>query len=384
MQFEFATATRILFGPGSISQVAQIAAQMANRVLLVTGRDTQRAQRLIKDLDNAGLNYTIYQTLTEPTIEMVSQATDLARRTITDLVIAMGGGSAIDLAKAVAAMLANGGELLDYLEVVGKAMPLKRPSIPWIAIPTTAGTGAEVTHNAVIAAQQYNRKVSLRSRLMHARLAVVDPQLTYGLPPDITAYTGMDALTQLVEAFVCTKANPITDAICIQGLGRLAGAIRAAHRLGDNPHARSDMCIASLLSGMALANAGLGLVHGLAGPLGGLLHAPHGAICGRLLGPVMQANILAMAGQDHDSPLLAKYGQMGQILTGKTNAGPMDAVQWVYQLTEDLQIAGLSYWGLKDTQIPEVADLALEASSTKCNPVRLDHRQVCQVLYASL
>lgn len=382
MEFEFATATRILFGPGTISQVAQIAAGMANQVLLVTGKDTQRAERLIKDMDDVGLNYTIYQTRTEPTIEMVSQATDLARKTRTDLVIAIGGGSAIDLAKAVAAMLANGGELLDYLEVVGKAMPLKRPSIPWIAIPTTAGTGAEVTHNAVIAAKQYNRKVSLRSRLMHARLAVVDPQLTYGLPPDITAYTGMDALTQLVEAFVCTKANPLTDAICKEGLGRLAGAIRAAYRLGDNPHARSDMCIASLLSGMALANAGLGLVHGLAGPLGGLLHAPHGAICGRLLGPVMQANILAAQAQD--SPLLAKYDHIGQILTGKPGAGAMDAVQWVCQLSEDLQIPGLSYWGLKDLQIPEVADLALEASSAKRNPVRLDHSQICQVLYASL
>ena len=214
---------------------------------------------------------------------LVRQGVELARREQCDLVIAFGGGSAIDAGKAIAALLANGGELTDYLEVIGKGQPLRHPSVPFIAVPTTAGTGSEVTRNAVLASAEHQVKVSMRSPLMLPRLAVVDPELTLELPPAVTASTGLDALTQLIEPYVSIRANPLTDGFCLEGLRRVSRSLRRAYHAGRDITAREDMSLASLLGGLALANAGLGVVHGFAAPVGGMFHAPHGAICAALL-----------------------------------------------------------------------------------------------------
>src|ERR1017187_6933228 len=275
MRFEFATATRIVFGPGTVREVPAAAAEMGRPALVVT-----RASADFKRTGIAGVPFPIHFPIHgEPTVDMVRQGTQLARDAACDLVIALGGGSAIDAGKAIAALLANGGDPLDYLEVVGQAKPLTRPSAPFIAIPTTAGTGSEVTRNAVLASPEHGVKASLRSPHMLPALAVVDPELTLDLPPALTASTGLDALTQLIEPYVSIRANPMADLFCTEGIGRTAAALPQVWEDGHNREARAAMAWASLLGGLALANAGLGAVHGFAAPVGGMFPAPHGAIC---------------------------------------------------------------------------------------------------------
>src|SRR5208282_5705063 len=227
-----------------------------------------------------------------------------------------GGGSAIDAAKAIAAMLTNKGELLDYVEIIGRGKPLTQPSAPFIAVPTTAGTGSEVTRNAVLASPEHRVKVSLRSPLMLPRVAVVDPELTYALPPAITASTGLDALTQLIEPFVCARANPMVDALCIEGIRRAARSLREVVHQNPGKSAREDMALASLFGGIALANAGLGAVHGFAGPMGGMFAAPHGALCAALLPGVMAANVAALRRRQPGGEGLRRYDEIARLLTG--------------------------------------------------------------------
>ena len=232
--------------------------------------------------------------------------------------IGLGGGSAIDAAKAIAALAANGGDPLDYLEVVGRGRSLTQPSLPCIAIPTTAGTGAEVTRNAVLASPEHGIKASLRSATMLPRLALVDPELTYSLPAAVTASTGLDALTQLIEPFTSSKANPLTDALCREGMMRAARSLRTAYEDGRDAAAREDMALASLFGGLALANAGLGVVHGFAGPVGGTFHAPHGAVCAAFLPHVMAVNARALRTRQPGSAALARYDEIARILTGQS------------------------------------------------------------------
>jgi alcohol dehydrogenase class IV len=273
MRFEFATATRILFGPGSMTEVAPAAAALGRRALLVTGRDVERSQPLRERLTAQGIAAVTFAVAGEPTLETARAGLRRAREEACDLIIGLGGGGALDSGKAIAALLANGGDPLDYLEVIGRGQALTRPSVPYIAIPTTAGTGAEVTRNAVLASPEHRVKVSLRSPLMFPRLAAVDPALTHSLPPDVTASTGLDALTQLVEPFTSNSANPLTDSLCREGLRRAARSLRRAYESGSDATARQDMALASLFGGLALANARLGAVHGCASPLGGLFPA---------------------------------------------------------------------------------------------------------------
>ncbi|HTQ57805.1 MAG TPA: iron-containing alcohol dehydrogenase [Bryobacteraceae bacterium] len=272
MRFEFATAARIIFGAGTVRDVPAAAREMGRRALLVTRRSA--------DVGRLGLEGARFPVHGEPEVETVRLGTRQARAESCDLVIAMGGGSAIDAGKAIAAMLGNGGDPLDYLEVVGQGRPLKLPSAPFLAIPTTAGTGSEVTRNAVLGSPEHNVKASLRGPHLLPSLAVVDPELTFDLPPALTASTGLDALTQLIEPYVSIRANRLTDLYCIEGMRLAASALRRAWRDGQDRAARTDMSCASLLGGLALANAGLGAVHGLAAPLGGMFAAPHGAMRG--------------------------------------------------------------------------------------------------------
>ncbi|MGA9450849.1 MAG: iron-containing alcohol dehydrogenase [Verrucomicrobiia bacterium] len=384
MRFEFATATKIVFGAGTLREAGAIAKEFGKRALVVTGRDTKRAGPLLKILHEAGVGAATFAVAGEPEIAAVEQGAALARKENCDFVIGIGGGSALDAAKAMAVMLANDGELLDYVEIIGRGQALTRPSVPFIAIPTTAGTGSEVTRNAVLASPEHKLKVSLRSPLMLAKMAVVDPELTYDLPPALTASTGLDALTQLIEPFVCSRANPMTDGLCVEGLRRAARSLRAAFTDGQNKSAREDMAVASLFSGLALANAGLGAVHGFAGPIGGSFPAPHGAICAALLPPVMNANVQALRQRASGGEALRRYDEVARLLTGNAQAAADDGVAWVRKLVSDMQIPRLGTYGIKSEHIAELVRKSAQASSMKANPSALTPEELAETLRQAL
>jgi len=380
MRFEFATATRIIFGTGTLSEVGPLARQMGSRALVVTGQTVARADPLLDGLAAAGIQTTTYSVTGEPTIGMARIGTHRAREAGCDLVIGFGGGSAVDTGKAIAALLTNEGDPLDYLEVIGQGQPLAHPPLPYVAVPTTAGTGAEVTRNAVLASPDHRVKVSLRSALMLPRLAVVDPELTYTLPPAVTASTGLDALTQVLEPYVSHLANPMTDAICREGMRRAARSLRRAYEQGSDAAARADMSLASLFGGLALANAKLGAAHGFAGPMGGMFHAPHGVICGRLLPHVMAVNVHALHDRMPESEALRRYDEAAQILTGDPTATADDGVAWVQELCDALDVPGLASYGITPEDFPLLIEKASRSSSMKGNPIKLTEGEMEEIL----
>ena len=384
MRFEFATTTRIIFGAGTLRDIGAVAKQFGCCALLVTGRDSRRAEPLVALLREQAIITVPFSLFGEPEVATIQQAITLGRTRKCDLVISLGGGSALDAGKAIAAMLTNPGELLDYLEVIGRGKSLTQPSAPFIAIPTTAGTGSEVTRNAVLASAEHRVKVSLRSPLMLPRLALIDPELTYSLPPAITARTGLDALTQLIEPYVCARANPMTDALCIEGIGRVGRSLRAAFREGGNITARQDMAVASLFGGLALANAGLGAVHGFAGPIGGMFPAPHGAICAALLPHVMRANVNALRQRQPGSETLARYDHLAQLLSGKPGAKTDAGIESVKTLLADLRIPGLATYGVTRDHKAELVEKGAQASSMKTNPIALTREELGEVLEHAL
>jgi alcohol dehydrogenase class IV len=273
---------------------------------------------------------------------------------------------------------------LDYLEVIGQGRALETAPAPFIAIPTTAGTGSEVTRNAVLASPEHRVKVSLRSPFMLPRVALIDPQLTYGLPPAITASTGLDALTQVIEPYVCARPNPMTDSLCYEGIRRAAKALPLVFGDGQNTQAREDMAVASLFGGLALANAGLGAVHGFAGPIGGMFAAPHGAVCAALLPYVMEVNLRALTERQAKSETLARYQTVAQLLTGNPSAGAEEGPSWVHTLTRKLQIPGLAAYGITPDHIPEMVDKSSKASSMKANPIALTPKELAEILERAL
>lgn len=380
MRFEFATATRILFGPGVLTEVAPAAKAVGMRALVVTGGDPGRAAPLTEQLKAHGCGAVLFGGAGEPTLERVRAGASQARESGCDLVIGVGGGSVLDTGKAIAALLTNGGDPLDYLEVIGAGRALTRPSAPYIAIPTTAGTGAEVTRNAVLASPQHRLKASLRSDFMYPRLAAVDPLLTHSLPPAITAATGLDALTQLVEPFVSVSANPLTDGFCRDGMRRVARSLRRACENGADAAAREDMALASLLGGLALANARLGAVHGCAAVLGGRFPAPHGAVCARLIPFIMAVNVGALATRAGDAGGLWRYEEAARLLTGRAEATIADGIRWVHALIADLDIPSLGRYGVTVADIPGVAAEAQRASSMKGNPIQLTDEELVEAL----
>ena len=384
MRFEFATATRIIFGAGTLHEIGPLAREFGRRALVVTGRDARRAEPLLAGLRESEVSATLFTVPGEPDIATIQHGSTLAKRGGCEFVIGFGGGSALDAAKAIAAMRTNDGDLLDYLEVIGRGQPLTKPGAPLIAIPTTAGTGSEVTRNAVLASPELRVKVSLRSPLMLAKVALVDPELTYDLPPAITASTGLDALTQLIEPFVCLRANPMTDALCAEGIRRAARSLRAAFADGHNAAAREDMALASLFGGLALANAGLGTVHGFAGPIGGMFPAPHGAVCAALLPHVMAANLRALRQRQPTNAAIARYTEVARWLTGQSHATADDGVAWVRLLVGDLQIPPLTAYGMQTEQVAEVVAKAANASSMKANPIVLTAEELSETLRAAV
>jgi alcohol dehydrogenase class IV len=403
MRFDFATAQQITFGAGTLSAITSAAPALGRRPLVVTGRNPSRVQRLLDLLSSAGLAATTVSIAREPSTEDITQAAAHARASNCDFVIGFGGGSALDAAKATAALLTNPGELHDYLEVVGRAQPLPHPAAPCIAIPTTAGTGSEVTRNAVLSAPQTpvgaaassrpelhlplrssRVKVSLRSPHMLPRLALVDPELTYDLTPALTASTGLDALTQLIEPYVSSRANPLTDGLCVDGLRRAARSLRRAVENGSDPTAREDMALASLFGGLALANAGLGAVHGFAGPIGGMFPAPHGALCAALLPHVIETNLAALRSRAHDSASLGRYDELARIVTDQPHATASDLLHWIRRLVSDLRIPSLSSYGISHADFPAIVESAARASSMKANPLPLTPPELTNILAAAL
>jgi alcohol dehydrogenase class IV len=380
MRFEFATANRIIFGPGASREVAPLAASLGQRPLVVIGRTGDRAEALLTQLRRAGLELALYSVASEPTVDVAQAGAGQARLAGCDLVIGLGGGSVLDAAKAIAMLLTNDGEALDYLEVIGRGRPITQPSAPCIAVPTTAGTGSEVTRNAVLGAPEHELKASLRSPLMLPTAAVIDPELTYSAPPDVTASTGLDALTQCLEPFVSSRANPLTDAVCREGMQRAARSLRRAYDEGQDIAAREDMAVASLLGGLALANAGLGAVHGFAGPLGGMFPAPHGALCARLLPAVMAANVAALQQRTPNSPALPRYTEVARLLTGDPAAQAADGIAWVSDLVEALAIPRLAAYGIAPADFPEIVAKSHQASSMKANPIQLTAAELTDIL----
>jgi len=379
MNFEFATAARIVFGPGASKQLPQIAGAFGTRALIVTGRTVARATPLVSALQASGIMAKVFSIDGEPTLQMVRQGAEAARGN-HDLVIGFGGGSAIDAAKAIAGLATNSGEPLDYLEVLGKGRPLENPALPFIAVPTTAGTGAEVTRNAVLGSPEHGIKASLRSPLLLAKVALVDPELTLDLPRDVTINTGLDALTQVIEPYVSVRANSFTDMFCREGMQRISACLARVVHEGQDREARESMSFASLLGGLALANAGLGIVHGFAAPLGGMLNAPHGALCAAVLPHASAVNIRALRERAAEGEALKRYREAARTLTGNAKAEAEDCARSLEDTCRKLSVLSLRHYGLEREQIPELVEKAAKASSTKGNPIQLTTEELTEIV----
>jgi len=384
MRFEFATAARIIFGAGSISQLAQLAGDKGQHALMVTGSQPSRVGDCIQSLRDASLRHTLYPVAGEPAIDVVNQAKAAALSAGCDLVIGIGGGSVLDSGKAIAALIPNEGEALDYLEVIGKGQTLRQAPIPFIAVPTTAGTGAEVTKNAVLTSPQHRQKVSLRDNRMLADIALLDPMLTGSMPPSVTASTGMDALTQVLEPYVSCFANPLADAFCIQGLRRVGRSLRRVYAAPDDATARADMAFASLMGGLALANAKLGAVHGFAGVLGGMYAAPHGAVCAALLPHVIKANIRALQQRQPHHPTLERFDDIARLILGDPSANASAALGWIDETSRLFGIPKLGSYGVQAADFDAIVEKSSASSSMKGNPLQLNADELKVILAAAL
>ena len=367
--FSFMTATEILFGRGQAGQAVTKIAALGPRVLLVHGRDASRADWLSDALDDAGTAVARFAVPGEPDMDLIAAGLNAARNHGAAAVVALGGGAVIDAGKAIAALVPATRPILDHLEVVGRGLPLDAAPLPFAALPTTAGTGAEVTRNAVIGVPEHRRKVSLRDARMLPRLAVVDPALTDVCPRAVTLASGLDALTQVIEPFTSTRANAMTDALCRDAIPQALPALLRLMR-GEDSAARDTMAWVSLCGGLALANAGLGAVHGLAGPLGGLTGAAHGAICGALLPPVLRANRRAVS----DPALARRLDQVGHWIGdafGQPYATLDNACNLLADWSRQAGLKRLADLGIGTDARSGAAEAAATSSSMKANPALL-------------
>ncbi|MGS4946513.1 iron-containing alcohol dehydrogenase [Meridianimarinicoccus sp. RP-17] len=363
--FAFLTAGAIRFGRGTGAGVAPAVARHGTRVLLVHGAQAARSAWLRRDLETAGCSVTAFACPREPDVALVEAGVAAARNAGASVVVSLGGGAVIDLGKAVAALVPATRPMLDHLEVVGQGAPLDHPPLPFVAVPTTSGTGAEVTKNAVISVPDARRKVSLRDDRMLPVLAVVDPALTDGAPRAVTLASGLDAVTQVIEPYVCNRANRLTDALCRDAIPLgLSALVRLM--TGEDPRARDDMAWVSLCGGLALANAGLGAVHGLAGPVGGVSNAPHGAVCGVLLPHVVAANGAVATGQ-----AAARIAEVRGWIADTLGGVPDDAPDTLATWSAAQGLPGLGAMGLDRVDLAGVAAAAAGSSSMKANPVPL-------------
>jgi alcohol dehydrogenase class IV len=390
--FEFFGVGRIVFGRGKFAEIGEIAAAFGRHALIVyNGDDLGRGgalDRLTDLLATQSILFTTYRQNGEPIVADIDAAVQTARHANCDCVIALGGGSAIDAGKAIAAILTNGGEALDYMEVVGRGQKITKAAAPWIAIPTTAGTGAEATRNAVIGFPEKQFKASIRSELLLPRVALIDAELAVKVPAEVTASSGMDALCQLIESYTSINANPVTDALALQGLSAANRSLRRAYVDGRDVEAREGMAMAALLSGMTLTSAGLGAVHGFAAPMGANYPIPHGTVCAVLLPHVIAANVAALRSQDELHPALARYAAIGRTFPGSESLEDAAAIDRVVfetaSLARDLHIPSLSHFGFTRDAIPGMVALARKASSMRYNPVTLSDDALAVILERAL
>ena len=374
MGFSILQPGRILFGRGVAAQAVDVVRGFGGRVLLVHGAAAARADWLADGLTAQGAVVTRLSCGAEPTLEGLTAALAIGRAAAPDVVVALGGGAVMDLGKALAALIPAPGDPMDHLEVVGKGLPLTVDPIPFVALPTTSGTGAEVTKNAVVGLPEHGRKVSLRDDRMIARVAIVDPALTDHCPRGVTLASGLDALTQVIEPYVSCKANAYTDAITLPAI---APGLAALMRLmeGEDAAARDALAWTSIVGGLALANAGLGAVHGFAGVIGGTTGAAHGAICGALLGPVLAMNRARTEGAAR-----ARLDQVCAILGDGLGVPAADAPQALTAWARAAGLPRLADLGLDPATHPAVAEASQITSSMKGNPVALSVHDLTAVL----
>jgi alcohol dehydrogenase class IV len=384
LQFQLTVPTDIRFGAGRASEIPDALAGLgASRVLVVTGRSTSRADGVRAALTEADISSMVFQVAAEPSIERVRTAVELLAETGCDAVLGFGGGSALDVAKAAAVLATSGKDPLEHLEVIGAGRPIESPGLPCVAVPTTAGTGSEVTRNSVLSGGGV--KASLRSPLLMPRVALVDPDLLVGIPRPTVAASGMDALSQLIEPLLSQRANPFTDALAREGIRRSARSLRRAYQEGmEDAGVREDLALASLFSGMCLANSGLGAVHGLAAAAGARLSAPHGAVCAAVLAAAMEINLQALHDRAPEHPALHRMVELATVLTGRPEATPEDAIAWLQDLTAALTIPGLASYGLDEAGIEAVVAAAQKASSMRGNPIELRDEEVGEIVARSL
>lgn len=383
-KFEFMTSDRIVFERDGIKNIGKLAKPFGCNALIVTGsRDT--IGKVIREyLEEEGIKSAHFKVTDEPSLDTTKVGLDLARNEKCDMVIACGGGSVIDSGKIIAAMLKNEGELLSYLEVIGEGKSLSNPSAPCIAVPTTAGTGAEVTKNAVISSDEHKVKVSMRSPYMYPDLVLLDPMLTVSMPKGVTASTGLDALTQVIEPFISHLANPMTDAFCREGMRLAARSLKKAYDDGNDVEAREEMLLASLFGGIALANAKLGVVHGFAGVIGGMYKIPHGIVCAALLPYSVETNVKALTEREENNEALSRYEEVARILTGNGNATIEDGKKWIMNLCSHLNLPAFSEYGMKEEDFKEVISKSMNSSSMKGNPIVLTYEELENMLKKAL
>jgi alcohol dehydrogenase class IV len=384
MEFEFATASRIIFGNGSIGKLDSVLPPFGNRCLLIVGKQNPDPEIILGKLKTLEISSTIVHIEHEPEVKDIERTIVAGRKNKCEFVIGFGGGSVIDAGKAAAAMLNNSGELLDYLEVVGKGQPLSHPSKPYVAIPTTAGTGSEVTRNAVISVPEHKVKVSMRHKYLLPEIALIDPLLTLSVPKSITASTGMDAFIQVIEPFLTRISNPFVDMLCARAIPLGRKNLMACYDDGGNIGARENMAFVSLMGGLALANAKLGAVHGFAGPIGGMFAAPHGAICAALLPAVMEVNANLLKTRTAEAEKINRFEQVARWITGDESASILDGVEAIIALSDYLNIPSLSNYGINENDFPAIIEKAKRSSSMKGNPVLLSEDEMSLILRKSL
>ncbi|MFX1505051.1 MAG: iron-containing alcohol dehydrogenase [Promethearchaeota archaeon] len=388
MEFEFLPTPRIFFGPKQFHKIGALVKELGSRVLIVASggalnfpetRETFTVSTLRQEIE-----FDTYLISGEPTIKTIDSGVHKAKEFEADVIMGLGGGSAIDASKAIAGLFTNGGSARDYMEVIGKGSVITQPSLPIIAVPTTAGTGSEVTKNAVILAEKEKFKASIRSPLLIPTIAIIDPRLMCSVSPSVTATCGMDALTQLIEAYTSNKSQPLTDSWALLGIKRASNSLPRCYTDGQSLEARTDMALASLLSGFCLANAGLGAVHGFASPMGGF-KIPHGVICAALLKPTIEANINELKKVDPKSKILRKYAKLGKIVSEKSYPTIDEAhkalVDYLEKMTRELKIPALSKFGVNISDIDIIVEKAMKSSSMRYNPIKLEKNVLAEILH---
>ena len=389
--FAIARLPRIIFGAGSFAQLADCVRRYGERTLLVTGghsfQHSQHWPTLLRTFEQSNISWTQLSVRGEPSPQTVDTAVASHTNDAIDVVVGIGGGSVLDAAKAVAGLLRVGGSVKDYLEGVGTGRTYRGPAVPFIAVPTTAGTGSEATKNAVLSVQgAEGYKKSFRDEQLVPEYALVDPELLATCPPELIAANGMDALTQLMESYVSLRANAFTDALVRSGIEAARDGLLDWHQRGaEAREARSRMAYAALISGIALAQTGLGSVHGLASPLGAFFPIPHGVVCGTLVAAATQVNIEVMHQREADNPALAKYAELGKMLCKRSFTHAETArealVMLLMEWTEQLQLPRLSTFHVKKSDYQRIVAHS-RGSSMQTNPVMLDDADIERILLA--